>query len=317
MINNFIKKIYDLQKNNDKKSVLYHPGRYKFYFPYAAFHSVADDNGFVPIYMCEVEIFVGQEIDLKEGYIATVIIHADKEGVGITNFIEMIATKIRWCFFDVIFYEKMDEPTNPFLEKIRWIEHYPEEYLPSCFPNGKWDIVTMQWDEKSRMYYDPCWSNYIGIYSKELKLENIETGKIYEAEVSLSEFPNLGSRIYVLVIESYNNLDQVVVIPIVYNSVFDLKKDIPIIRIGENNYGIDESYIFRFDKVRNINKNLLKLEVGKLSQKQLKEAISFWDSLSCNERELIELIPYKKDFIQDKYVDMEEDRTYEFKSVNA
>lgn len=312
---NLLNSLLNRFKRENRVSLNYHPGKYKFYFPYPSFHNVPDDNGFVSIHTCQVELYVGQEIDMNEGYIATIIIRADNGGIGITNFFELIATKVRLSFFDVIFHERLDENTNPILHKIRWIQFHSREYAPSLFSKDDWLEVKMEWDENSKKYHSPSWKNYRGHYKSKKEEISIDVGKIYKAELSINDFPKLGDFIYVLVIEKFEELGQSIVVPIYEYPRSSMKNEFPFIEISENEYGIRENFIFRFDKLRNINHQFFREEIGLISKRKLNEVINFWKTLNSSEKEIVGFMPYRKKMVKDKIVEMEENRIYEFKSV--
>jgi hypothetical protein len=313
LLNNLLNKI----KRKERVPLYYHPGIYKFFFPYASFYNVPDDNGYVSIHTCQIELYIGQEIDMKEGYIATIVICADNEGIGITNFFESIATKVRLSFFDVIFHEKMNEKTNSILNNIRWLQFYSSEYSPSLFPGDNWMDVKMVWDENSRRYHSPTWEIYSGYYSNSKVEISTVVGKIYKAELSLSDFPTLGNFVYVLVIECYKEINQSIVVPIYYYPERRMRNEFPLIEIGENQYGINPNFIFRFDKLRNVNRQVFKEEIGYISKRKLNELLNYWKTLNISQKEIVGFIPYRKKMIKDKNVEMEENRIYEFKSVTS
>ncbi|ALP39399.1 hypothetical protein ASL14_26350 (plasmid) [Paenibacillus sp. IHB B 3084] len=60
-------------------------------------HSVPDDKGEVKVYQCEVELRVGQDEDMRDGKLITVVV-TSYAPPGVQNFIEHIATKVRIAF---------------------------------------------------------------------------------------------------------------------------------------------------------------------------------------------------------------------------
>ncbi|MGU3472427.1 hypothetical protein ACLBWT_14930 [Paenibacillus sp. D51F] len=143
-----------------KKEVRMHSGIYRFKWPYLMGPLIPDDAGNVTVYDCDVEVRVGQDEDLKEGKLATIII-TSYSAPGVQNRIEHIATKIRLAFFDNIFHELHWEKAIVPEEKIRWIEQH-------LFSKGSMQgdtsldqalEVTMQWDAKKHAYGGPSWKN--------------------------------------------------------------------------------------------------------------------------------------------------------------
>lgn len=89
---------------------------------------------------------IGDQRDLDNGFIASIIISAKKKGVGTTNFIEHLATTIKKEFIDGVV-----RPQNGSVHgHIRWIErnHYPKE---------NFQLVKLEWDEKEQSYHTPKW----------------------------------------------------------------------------------------------------------------------------------------------------------------
>jgi hypothetical protein len=134
------------KKTDTLINVHFYPGIYKFELPYLANYNVPDDKGIVPVYNCDVEIHIGDQRDLDNKYLASVFISAKKGGVGTTNFIEDLATKIQKMFID-----ELTHPENgPIHKHIRWIER-------NFYPNENYKLVNLTWDEKAQKYYNPQW----------------------------------------------------------------------------------------------------------------------------------------------------------------
>lgn len=131
----------------NKESIISHPGIYKFELPYLTDHLVPLESGIVPVYNCDVEIHVGDQRDLNNGFLATVIIGAQKDGVGTTNFLEEIATMV---FNNYINQKSIRFENISLHDKVRWIErnYYPEE---------RFDLVQFDWNEKEFRYDNPDW----------------------------------------------------------------------------------------------------------------------------------------------------------------
>lgn len=144
----------------NQDSIFFHGGIYRFEWPYLTGSNMGtNDQGEVNVYKCDVELRVGQEEDLKEGKIVTVIITSDGNP-GVQGSIEKIATKIRISFFDSIFTEKHWE--NPIVpeHKIRWIERHLFSTRTGSDQNDEINEVTMIWDAKRHVYHSPLWKPY-------------------------------------------------------------------------------------------------------------------------------------------------------------
>lgn len=128
-----------------------YPGIYRFKWPYLAAHPVPDEHGEVKIYTCHVEIRVGQEEDLENGILATVII-TSYTPPGVQNFIESIASKVRLAFFDDIFHEELLAKKKGIPDdQIRWIEKHRFDDHESILE------VRLKWDRKLGRYFSPNW----------------------------------------------------------------------------------------------------------------------------------------------------------------
>lgn len=145
------------------KTVIYHKGIYRFQFPYLGPWLSSNDNGTVNVYHCDVEIHVGQEEDMQNGKIATIVITAQNGSIGIQNHIEHLATKIRFAFFDSIFYEQhWKKPVVP-EEGIRWIERHLFSKQSSTMDDEVKE-VTLQWDAKKYAYHSPTWRSVKNVW---------------------------------------------------------------------------------------------------------------------------------------------------------
>ncbi|MEK5586621.1 hypothetical protein MKZ21_30650 [Paenibacillus sp. FSL P2-0536] len=142
------------------KNLRMHSGIYRFTWPYLGVDLIRDDNGEVKVYQCEVELRVGQEEDMREGKLITVVV-TSYAPPGVQSFIENIATKVRIAFFDKIFHENhWDKPVVP-EESIRWIEQH---LYSQGNGEGRGDTsldsileVTMIWDAKRYAYGGASW----------------------------------------------------------------------------------------------------------------------------------------------------------------
>lgn len=138
--------MFGAKKPSNLESVHHWPGIYKFELPYTIHHNVADEEGLVKVYKCDVEMHIGGEKNLNQHLIATVIISAQKTGVGTTNHIENIATLVKRGYLDEVV-----RPNNGAIHnRIRWIErnHYPSENFA---------VVSLEWDLNIRKYIRPSW----------------------------------------------------------------------------------------------------------------------------------------------------------------
>ncbi len=118
---------------------------------------VPNDKGEVTVYKCDVELRVGQDKDMREGKLITVVV-TSYAPPGVQNYIEHIATKVRIAFFDQIFIEKRwEKPVVP-EDGIRWIEQHL--YSKQNDGDTSHDLiteVTMEWDSKRFAYTNPSW----------------------------------------------------------------------------------------------------------------------------------------------------------------
>ncbi|WP_047980639.1 hypothetical protein [Ornithinibacillus contaminans] len=133
--------------NKKIESITTHSGIYKFELPYLTDNLVPRENGIVPVYNCDIEIHVGNQKDLDNGFLATVIISANSDGVGNTNFVEDIATMVLNNYIDK---KSIRAEHTTLYDKIRWIErnHYPKE---------RFDLVNFEWHKEEARYIDPDW----------------------------------------------------------------------------------------------------------------------------------------------------------------
>lgn len=151
----------NLFKGKEAKGHWYHPGIYKFKLPFLNHtYLVKDESELVPVYYCNIEIIVGNDKDLSNGIVATVIIEAINEkgvNIGVTNYIEHIATTVKKSFLDAIFHSGSYGDHKLEHHEIRWIERYPEEYTPGVTLRDS--EVKMVWDDQYLSYIKPEWFN--------------------------------------------------------------------------------------------------------------------------------------------------------------
>lgn len=135
-------------KKEKQDDVLMHNGIIKAKMPYIVGHPVSDENGNIKVHHCDVEIHIGNQNDLKIGYLATVIISARKDGIGVTNFIERLAKQTVELFLNHVILSRLGTP----VDKIRWIER-------NYYPNENFHIVKLEWNEKNQFFTNPKWEN--------------------------------------------------------------------------------------------------------------------------------------------------------------
>jgi hypothetical protein len=154
------------KKNKNEEIVIHHQGTYKFDFPFLTSNLVPNEDNIVPIYYCDVEIHVGEQLDLDEGIIATVIIRP-KGNVGMSNFTQDIATNIRKSLFKSIFICHNLNYLNKYISKsMRWLENYADSNsLPANSPTGNWTEVILEWNENKDEYLYVGSQNYNSHYS--------------------------------------------------------------------------------------------------------------------------------------------------------
>jgi hypothetical protein len=141
----------------NSNSILFHPGIYRFEWPYLTSYLVPnDETGEVKVYKCDVELRVGQSEDMEAGKLVTVVI-SSYAPPGVQNFIEDIATKVRIAFFDTIFIEKHWEMPIVPEDKIRWIERHLFSHSSGSTSHDSIQEVTMKWDAKKHIYTSPSW----------------------------------------------------------------------------------------------------------------------------------------------------------------
>ncbi len=278
-----INKIFDAFKKKalEEQSIWFHPGIYRFYFPYTSFTLVPNEDQYTPVYTCEVQVHVGMEHDMKEGKLATIIIKADDVGIGVTNFIEDIASKIRLCFFDKIFHDDILKGEPSQLEgNLRWLEYYSPSYYPSGMPEGSLREVKMTWDDDEKRYSHPDWFGHEGIY-KDLLNQKVspKQGEIYQAQFNVGRYPTLGYIEKVLVLNVNKSLETVLIVPITSHNYKGLRlEELPIF-IGENLLEIDPNDYFVLDKITNINNEHLINKIGVISKDKYNEVVSKFKSL--------------------------------------
>ncbi|MDQ6422599.1 hypothetical protein RB620_24510 [Paenibacillus sp. LHD-117] len=133
-----------------------HSGIYRFQFPYLGSNFSRNEKNEVEVCYCDVEIRVGQPVDMVENKLVTVTITAKEGTPGVQNFIAQIATKIRNSFFDAIFHEKHWGKPEVLESQIRWVEqHLFSNYTTVMDDEIK--EVQMIWDEKKHAYHSPAW----------------------------------------------------------------------------------------------------------------------------------------------------------------
>lgn len=137
-----------------EESIYFHPGIYRFSFPYLGANFVRNEENEVKVFDCDVELRVGQEKDMKDGKLVVVVISDRPQTPGVQNSFEHIATKVRIAFFDSIFIEKHWEKTIVPEHRIRWIERHPA----GAHIGEETNEVTMKWDEKRHVYTSPSWT---------------------------------------------------------------------------------------------------------------------------------------------------------------
>jgi len=274
MINN----LFGLSKKKEKteQSIWYHPGLYKFYMPYINHMPVSNDKDQHTVYSCQVEVHVGMQNDMDEGKLATIIIKSDDEGLGVTNYIEDIATKVRLSFFDKIFHEDIINSNENILDtRLRWLEYVSPQYT-SALPDGSLREVHMDWDIREKRYIKPDWTNYEGFYADYLKSldREIKKGEVYLSEFNMGKYPMLGNYEKVLILSADNEQKTVTVAPITSYSYKSLGYHVPPICIGKNDLGIDEYTPVLIRKVATINIEDLKEKLGRLDNSKLEKVIN-------------------------------------------
>ncbi|MNB77502.1 hypothetical protein D3C75_241880 [compost metagenome] len=138
-------------------NIHFHPGIYRFLWPYLAANFSRNDKQEVAVYHCDVEIRVGQDEDMQVGKLVTIIVTARDKTPGVQNFIEHIATKIRLSFFDAIFHEKHWEKPIISENSIRWIERHLFSQHPGSTMDDEINEVIMKWDDVRHAYHSPTW----------------------------------------------------------------------------------------------------------------------------------------------------------------
>nr|WP_306220676.1 type II toxin-antitoxin system PemK/MazF family toxin [Cohnella sp. WQ 127256] len=302
-----------LTRQKRRNNLTFHPGVYKFNWPYLCASIAPDEYNNVQIYTCEIEIHVGHEEDLKLDRIATIYVKAIKEGVGITNYFEDISTKIRFSFFDYIFYEHLlDEDLLTNL--VRWIEYYPKEFAPRIFPQGLYKEVKMDWDNKKKRYQNPKWNEINEEHFVfEVKDPLIDQGDIFLAEFSL---PNLSlqTQIRPVVIISKDNNFQTIVAPLTSN--LNYKEMQSHILINPENSNLNRDSIILVEQARAIEKRYLKTKIGKLSKVHLDTLLNMWKTMFVFDEQSNEITPTDIRFEIGKTISLEEDNYYEFKDFS-
>ncbi|KAF6636285.1 hypothetical protein H6F38_03315 [Paenibacillus sp. EKM208P] len=83
----------------------YKPGIYRFEWPYLGGSLVPNDKGEVTVYKCDVELRVGQDEDIREGRLITVVVTSMLPQV-LKIILNTLQLKFKIAFFDQIFIEK-------------------------------------------------------------------------------------------------------------------------------------------------------------------------------------------------------------------
>lgn len=146
-----------------EESIYFHGGIYHFSFPYIGGLDRNEENE-VEVYHCDVELRVGQEDDMKQGKLVTVIITEREGSVGIQDKIQFIATKIRIAFFDSIFIEKHWQKPKVPEHQIRWIERHLFSKAPYSTMEDEINEVSMIWDVKKHAYHSPSWTKVENVW---------------------------------------------------------------------------------------------------------------------------------------------------------
>lgn len=87
---------------------------------------------------------------MKEGKLLTVIIKSST--LGVTNYIESIATQIRNNFFPKLFSQYQANKKYLNEDTIRWLEVNFETLNPN-----RWNEVVLEWDHRLEQYQSPTW----------------------------------------------------------------------------------------------------------------------------------------------------------------
>ncbi|QYK63264.1 MULTISPECIES: hypothetical protein [Paenibacillus] len=126
----------------------YKPGIYRFEWPYLGGSLVPNDKGEVTVYKCDVELRVGQDEDIRERRLITVVVTSMLPQV-LKIILNTLQLKFKIAFFDQIFIEKRwEKPVVP-EDGIRWIEQHL--YSKQNGGDASHDLlseVTMEWDSK-------------------------------------------------------------------------------------------------------------------------------------------------------------------------
>ncbi|MBA4550594.1 hypothetical protein H1043_02255 [Thermoactinomyces vulgaris] len=133
----------------NQESTYYHPGVYRFYWPFVS-PDLLKDNDHIQFWYYDVEIHVGRSDDMKEGKLLTVIIKSST--LGVTNYIESIATQIRNNFFPKLFSQYQANKKYLNEDTIRWLEVNFETLNPN-----RWNEVVLEWDHRLEQYQSPTW----------------------------------------------------------------------------------------------------------------------------------------------------------------
>lgn len=136
-----------------RESILFHPGDYCFRWPFFSWASIPDDDGNIVTHYCDVKVIIGDERDLGEGKLVTVVIYPLREYMGTTNYYASIASGIRNGVIRSIFHEytRREDPLSD--KDIRWIEVYSEDYIKGILDREEYREATMTWDDKAKRYF--------------------------------------------------------------------------------------------------------------------------------------------------------------------
>lgn len=190
---------------NKTRNLRYHPGKYIFQIPYSTFNFLPDENGYIPIHQCSVEIKIGDESWKSSNTLCTVeIISESAKTVGTTNFIEQITTNIFLTIFPSIFYNFRRDMII-ISQNIRWFEIYTKDSLKSLSHNGIKNEIELKWNQKDQKFSNPNFLPKQYNHDRKKTIEVLE-GHLIEVELINSKLSSKTNEIIpYMVIKNIND----------------------------------------------------------------------------------------------------------------
>lgn len=314
MLSKVVKKLNKiLNFKKEERRIRFFPGIYNFYMPYLGYWSDKNKYNQKRVYMCEVEMLVGEDEDLKDNILATIIIRVPSgKGIGITNYFENIATNIRLTFFREIF-PNIDPYKKNMIDdsSIRWIEQYL--YEEKSYRRST-KLVDLTWNQEKKRYENPKWGNYDADLYKFKYVDSIEPGDIFVGfltdENGLFLCPQNRE---VVVIKADTNYSEIVVAPIEFKSKY--KRNTGDIILDDKALFGEES-IIKLEKKRILERNNLRKKLGRVDEETMFKIREAWEK-NLEKDKMIHFQPIESKIKLNQRLNIEENKKNEFKEINS